>query len=83
MSLMRTTAPVALCRTMMFSNSSGVTSRPGALTVLVNCWSLGVGAAPTLPVGACRFCSLIALITSAGVRPSLASRSGRNQMRMP
>jgi len=33
MSLMRTTAPSALCRTMMFSNCSVVMSRPGALTV--------------------------------------------------
>ena len=83
MSLIRTTAPVELWRMMMFSNSSVVTRRPGALTVLVNCWSFGVGAAPTLPAGACRFCSLIAEITSAGVRPSLASLSGLNQMRIP
>ena len=83
MSLIRTTAPVALCRTMMFSNSSGVTRRPGALTVFVNSWSLGVGAPPTFPAGAYRFCSLIAEMTSAGVRPSFASLSGRNQIRIP
>ena len=61
---------------MMFSNSSVVTRRPGALTVLVNCWSLGVGAAPTLPAGAWRFCSLMAEMTSAGVRPELGQLVG-------
>ena len=40
---------------MMFSNSSVVTRRPGALTVKVNAWSAGVGACPIRPAGAWRF----------------------------
>ena len=61
----------------------GVTSRPGALRVSVNSWSAGVGAPPTFPAGACRFCSLIAEMTSEGVRPNFASRSGLIQTRIP
>ncbi len=80
---MRTSAAPSVLRMMMSSNCSAVTSRLGAATVYVNCWSLGLGAAPIRPAGACRFCSLIAEITSAGVSPSLASLSGRSQIRMP
>src|SRR5438876_1023661 len=78
-----TGAPVVAARRMMFSNSSGLTRRPGALTVNVNAWSAGAGDAPMRPAGAWRFCSLIAAMTSAGVMPSFASLSGRSQMRRP
>ena len=67
----------------MFSNSSVVTSRPGAATVYVNCWPFGDGAMPIRPAGAWRFCSLMEAMTSAGVSPTLASLSGLSQIRMP
>jgi len=82
-SLTRTWRPSSVDRTRISPNSSGVDRRPGARTVKVYSWSAGVGAPPTCPAGDCAFCSLMALITSAGVRPSLASLSGCSQMRMP
>ena len=83
MSRRRTKEPSGRERITIAPNASGSASRPRTDTLYWNCWSRGAGICPTWPAGACRFCSLTARITSAGVSPREAMRSGLSQMRMP
>ncbi len=81
-SVTRTSEPSGLARTTTLPNSSGVTRRPCARTVYVNCWPGGAGSAPTWPAGLTTFWARTALITSVTVIPSRASTSGFSQTRM-
>ena len=83
MSLMRTIAtPCLSVRTMMFSNSSGLVSKPWAVTT--NCCSTpaGIGGAPIWPTPNAWFWLWIALAISCTVIPSWAIRSGRSHTRI-
>ena len=57
--------------------------QPGTLPAGRYATLLHVGAPPTLPAGACKFCSLMAEMTSDGVSPNFASRWGLIQTRIP
>ena len=61
---------------MMLPNSFGGDQAAGRPHRVGERWPGADGAAPIWPAGACRFCSLIAPMTSAGVRPSVARSSG-------
>ena len=68
MSLMRTIRPWSSFLTMMFSNCSGVDSRPSVLSVIWIGWPLATGGWPIWPAATWTFCSCRAATTSAGVR---------------
>ena len=78
----RTSEPSGLARTTTSPNSSGVTRRPCARTVYVNCWPASAGSAPTWPAGLTTFCARTAFWMSVTVRPSRASTSGLSQIRI-
>ena len=83
MSFSRTIAtPVLAVRMMMFSNSSGLLSRPCA--VITYCCSTPgcAGGAPIWPMPKVWFWLWIALLTSSTVMPSWAMRSGRSHTRI-
>ena len=81
-SLRRTKEPFAPERTITFPKSSAVTRRPATLPVYCFSCISGAGIIPTVPAGACIFCSCTADVTSATVSPSSAKRSGFNHTRM-
>ena len=66
----------------MLPNCSGVTRRPSILIGYWNACSPLVGFWPTVPAAACKFCPLIAAVTSEIVTPRFCIFAGSNQMRI-
>ena len=82
MSEMRTTAPSGPVRTMMSLKSFSDCRRPLVTSVRLKLGDPAVGAAPTLPMAACWFWSLMAFATSSGEMFMAVSRSGSSHTRM-
>gem|GEM_PF-2426592 len=78
----RIMAPLGSARTMTFSNSAGVRSRPSAVTGRVISVPGGAGSRPSAPAGLVAFCSRTAAWMSVTVRPSWAMRSGSRRIVM-
>ena len=67
---------------MMLRNSSGVCSRDCAVTVALSNWPSGCGSPPISPAATSVFWFWIAVMTSLGIRWTLASFWGSSQMRI-
>ena len=79
MSPRRSTSPLEVARTTMFSNCSGCSRRP---RYRMGYWNDWLPCSPNEPGAASRFCSARAAETSEGIRPYWAITSGLSQIRI-